>query len=268
VPPPQAGSSSITIEFRERFGGLQTVPPETRYKRQALSCKKRHNFRHIHRSQFTNSTTQNYFTNLSLNKYILQPYSNMLFKSTNLIFAFAMAQSLLANPTVASETNDIVEIFHEKSAQGGSVTYYGEKDNTKVNRGTIDDRPELYRETTKSGGDLVFYGAATGADQRRDVDESAKMSKRCWWWGCVEKCHDEVDPGCDGKLHGNNGAPNDVCDKLLAELGDHSTTQLPQSPRQICYKDGKACCVSWGTKLPETLTKADLYKHVNKSKGP
>jgi len=189
----------------------------------------------------------------------------MQFKSTNLIFALAMARSLMANPTASPETNDLVELYHEDAASGGSMVYYGDAVNAKVTRGEMSDRPELYRETTKSGGDLVFYGAPTGAGQRRDEDESARMSKRCWWWGCNEKCKDVEEPGCDSK---HNGAQNELCDKLLAELGDHSDIKIGQSPRQICYKNGKACCLSWGTKLPDTLTKGDLYKHADKSKQP
>ncbi|KAF2823794.1 hypothetical protein CC86DRAFT_468808 [Ophiobolus disseminans] len=170
-----------------------------------------------------------------------------------------MANSMMANALAAPASDDLVELYHKDDGAGGSIVYYGE-DNTKVTRGEMSDRPELYREDTKSGGSLIFYGAPTGPSQRRDTDESTKMSKRCLFWGCNEKCPDSATPSCDAK---NNGAQNELCDKLLAELGDHSEVKIGQSPRQICYKNGKACCLSWGTKLPDTLTKGDLYKHAN-----
>lgn len=187
----------------------------------------------------------------------------MQFKSTSLFFAFAMAHSLTATALAAPESDDLVELSHKDVGNGGSIIYYGDAENVKVTRGEMSDRPELYSETTKDGGSLVFYGAPTGANQRRDSDEGARMSKRCWWWGCNEKCHDEADAACDSK---HNGAQNELCDKLLAELADHSEIKIEQDPRQICYKNGKACCLSWGTKLPGTLTKGDLYKHADKSK--
>jgi hypothetical protein len=174
----------------------------------------------------------------------------MQFKTLSLIFALSMAQSLMANPL---STDDLTELYHEE-VDGGSIVYYGDASGVKMTREEPNLRPELYRETTASGGDLVFYGAKE--------DEIAPVSKRCLFWGCNDKCPDTAEPGCDAK---HNGAQNELCDKLLAELGDHSEIKLGQSPRQICYKNGKACCLSWGTKLPDTLTKGDLYKHAESS---
>lgn len=184
----------------------------------------------------------------------------MQFKSATLVLAFAMVRSLTATPISTTETDDLVELYHEDSSSDGSIVYYGtEGGKERRDDGLPDDRPELFRETTQSGGSLVYYGDKI----RREEDATTKVSKRCWLWGCNEHCPDVGTPDCDSK---RNGAPNELCDKLLAELGDHSEVRIEQSPRQICYLDGKACCVSWGTKLPVELTKGDLYKHADHGK--
>ncbi|PVH90906.1 hypothetical protein DM02DRAFT_664549 [Periconia macrospinosa] len=123
------------------------------------------------------------------------------------------------------------------------------------------DRPELYRETTKSGGSLVYYGAATNGNQRRDWGNMFDLSKRCIINCPPPTCKDNEPPSCDSK---HNGARNELCDKLLAELEGNGDVTLPQKPRQICYIDGKACCVSWNKKLSDKLVKADLYQIANK----
>ncbi|PVH90679.1 hypothetical protein DM02DRAFT_475296, partial [Periconia macrospinosa] len=61
-----------------------------------------------------------------------------------------------------------------------------------------------------------------------------------------------------------HGANNQICDKLLAELEGNGDVTLPQTPRQICYKDGKSCCVSWSKKLSDQLKKNELYQVANK----
>lgn len=178
--------------------------------------------------------------------------SNMQFGSTILVLAFALANGVLASPI---ETNNLVELYQEEAKSGGSIVYYGNAPNENTRREESSDHPELYRETTASGGQLIYYGAPTNEKTRR---EPLSLFNRG-----TKTCPISADPSCDAYRH---GAQNELCDKLLAELGDHSEVKIQQRPRQICYKNGKACCVSWGTKLSASLTKGDLYPHAEKSK--
>ena len=124
------------------------------------------------------------------------------------------------------------------------------------------DRPELYRETTAAGGSLVYYGAAPNTKRSLEEDGMRKFEQRWWWSKKPKYCDDKEAPTCST----SNGARNEICDKLATALRDHSRVGVGESPRQICYKDqGKACCVSWGTKIPH-LTKGDLAVPARKSK--
>lgn len=182
----------------------------------------------------------------------------------NLIIGFTMATRLMASPLAQVEAES-TEVYRETVSNGGSLVYYSaagkmRRTPTPMPAEESNGGEELFKETTSNGGSLVYYGASKS--RRSD------LIKRIWPFDSTPVCVADVDPTCDN----SNGAPNDVCAQMVAELEDNGHTEVPQSSRQICFfpPKGDPCCVSWGTTINDfnnqKLTKADLYNNANKSK--
>ncbi|KAF2435043.1 hypothetical protein EJ08DRAFT_730168 [Tothia fuscella] len=163
----------------------------------------------------------------------------------------------MATGLMASPLNE--EVSRETVSKGGSLVYYGpaSKMRREASPSPSSDRVEISRERTTNGGSLVYYGASK---VRR-----FHIAKRWWWDEDNPTCPATQEPKCDTK----NGAPNEMCAKLVAELEDNGETDVPKDSLQLCFfpTTGTACCVSWGTKIQERedrrLKKKDLYENAN-----
>jgi len=151
----------------------------------------------------------------------------MQLKSITLIFVCAMATGLMASPLAEADSGE---------------------------------RTELYREKGSYGGSLIYYGPASGTKTRRLEAAKVKLEERLFGFGSDPKtCPDTAEPSCST----SNTARNDICDKLVTELFANSNIKVGKSPRQICFFAPDACCVSWGSEVPN-LTKGDLAGHAMK----
>jgi hypothetical protein len=151
-------------------------------------------------------------------------------ESISLILAGFIVKGLLATPLSASQNSDLV-VTH---AEGG-----------------------------KTDGVLLYYGVSSGDKSRRSLDNQGNLGKHLFWNSPPPPCVTDAQPECDD----DNGAPNDVCARLLDNLFAFSDRKIPKSDRQICYigDAGGKCCLKW-TQDIEDLHNGDLTPFAKQSK--
>jgi hypothetical protein len=122
------------------------------------------------------------------------------------------------------------------------------------------DYVELSTLPAKIGdGTIVFFGIApSGMTKRQDA---VGVQKR-----------DACRVGAQTTCSADNGAENDLCDKLLTNLQGYGDQPVPGSPRQACYKGSPTggstndyCCVTWHDTTSSTLYMGDLWQAAHPS---